>query len=74
MLDVCRLSVCVYILPFVWATTDPFVLKFGTAVDNTVGHQAKHFGASQVNTFPVILSLVTKNFKFYSIRKYWEYS
>ena len=57
-------SLCVCLLPFFSGTTGPFVLKFGMVVDNTVGYQAKHFGANRINTFRVILSLVTKNVKF----------
>ena len=70
ILNVCRLSVCVSVclcvcvLPFFSATTGLFVLKFGMVVENTVGHQAKHFGENRINTFRVICHLVTKNVKF----------
>ena len=47
-LNVCA---CVCVLPFFSATTGPFVLEFGMVVDNTVGHQAKHFGANWINIF-----------------------
>ena len=40
-----------------------FFLKFGMVVDNTVGHQAKLFGANWINTFRVILNLVAKKEK-----------
>ena len=51
-------------LPFFSATTGPFVLKFGMVVENTVGHQAKNFGANRINTFRVILNLVAKKVNF----------
>ena len=63
-LSVCVcVCVCVCVLPFLSATMGPFVLKFGMVLDNTVGHQAKHFGANRINTFRVICQLVTKNVK-----------
>ena len=55
---------CVCLLPFFSATTGPFVLKFGMVVENTVGHQAKHFGANRMNTFRVIWNLLAKKFTF----------
>ena len=55
---------CVCVLPFFSATRGSFISKFGMVLENTVGRQAKHFGANRVNTFRVICHLVTKNVKF----------